>query len=538
MLVLTALIAYPVWLARNQRHFADSLDDGIYWITAKSIADGDGYRVVHQPGRPFAVKYPPLYPLYLSLAWKLGGQFPENLRYGAALQAALIPPYAALLLFLMRQLRTTWRRSFLVTALAVVTFHLVLVAATLMSELLFCCFLLAALLALERAGSSQPASSASRWALAGGALTAIAYLTRSAAAPLYLAVPIFFFLRKRLALTLWFALLAVPPAIAWHLWSYTHASAVLDPVNSGYLQEYVRIIGATGLWGHIGQQVATLSGATAEGLFAGVSTLLGGQWLPQPLLIFGTAACVLVLVTGISGCVRLGRRLRWPIAVIFTGLYLLQIVVWWFDGLGRLMLPVWPMLLLGIAEELHQFLAALAKSLAGPRASTAHFAAWNARLHWIAAACAAVLIAHNDAYAWRRIAQIVTESYATRQLDEDVFRRVKSEADPETVLLTWKDSAAYLYTGIPASHGHFATVTPQSISRQVMAKPFSCLPEQYRKGLLVVLRTDIDGPFTGRESALFRQRAEALPAAQLLLRTDSALVYRFQIPGRQPHSAQ
>ncbi len=538
VLALTALIAYPVWIARHQRHFSDSLDDGIYWITAKSIADGDGYRVVHQPGRPFAVKYPPLYPLYLSLAWKFGGSFPGNLTAGAALQAALIPFYAALLLLLMRQMGCTWRRSVLLAALTLVTFHMVLVAATLMSELLFCCFLIAALLALEHAGSLPAGTSSTRWALAGGALTALAYLTRSAAAPLYLVVPVFFFLRKRNPLTLAFAAFAVPPALLWHAWSYTHASKVLDPVNSGYLQEYFRIIGATGLWGHIGQQFATLSLAASEGLFAGISNLLGETSLPQPLLVIGTAACVLVLVTGLAGCIRLGRARQWPLAVLFTFLYLLQIVVWWFDGLGRLMLPVWPLILLGVSQEATQFLAALAKSLAGRRASPERLAGWNAHLLWIAAGAAVALILHNDIYATQRMTQIVRESFTTRRLDEEIFQRVKSEGDSETVLLTWKDAAAYLYTGIPSSHGHFAAVTPQSISRQVMAMPFSSLPPQYRKGLLVVLRDDIDGPFTGAEAEAFRQRAESLPASQLVLRTDFALIYRFQIPGRRPHSAQ
>jgi hypothetical protein len=35
-------------------------------------------------------------------------------------------------------------------------------------------------------------------------------------------------------------------------------------------------------------------------------------------------------------------------SIIFTGLYLVLIMVWWSDGLGRLVLPVWRILLAGI----------------------------------------------------------------------------------------------------------------------------------------------------------------------------------------------
>src|SRR3954453_17870326 len=67
--LLLALVAKPLWEAREQWHWGQGQDDGAYWVTAKSLADGDGYRVASLPGRPYAVKYPPLYPLFLSIAW-------------------------------------------------------------------------------------------------------------------------------------------------------------------------------------------------------------------------------------------------------------------------------------------------------------------------------------------------------------------------------------------------------------------------------------------------------------------------------------
>ena len=56
-------------------------DDAIYVITAKAIAQGDGYRLVNLPNSPKQTKYPILYPLLLSVIWKIFPFFPKNIFY-------------------------------------------------------------------------------------------------------------------------------------------------------------------------------------------------------------------------------------------------------------------------------------------------------------------------------------------------------------------------------------------------------------------------------------------------------------------------
>ncbi|HEX7122734.1 MAG TPA: hypothetical protein VF178_10230, partial [Gemmatimonadaceae bacterium] len=46
-------------------------DDGIYTILGKSLALGEGYRYLNLPGAPPATHYPPGYPLFLALLWRL-----------------------------------------------------------------------------------------------------------------------------------------------------------------------------------------------------------------------------------------------------------------------------------------------------------------------------------------------------------------------------------------------------------------------------------------------------------------------------------
>jgi hypothetical protein len=115
-LLVLALIAKPVWDGRHQWQFGQGYDDGIYMVSAKSLAAGEGYRHANIPGQPFATKYPPLYPLFLAAAWRLTPDFPRTLETASILQACLLPVYLALMLLVLRQLGLSWRRSFLVAA--------------------------------------------------------------------------------------------------------------------------------------------------------------------------------------------------------------------------------------------------------------------------------------------------------------------------------------------------------------------------------------------------------------------------------------
>ena len=53
-------------------------DDGVYLLSAKAIAAGDGYRLSYLPGLPPAIHYPPLFPLLLAALLKVTPAFPAN----------------------------------------------------------------------------------------------------------------------------------------------------------------------------------------------------------------------------------------------------------------------------------------------------------------------------------------------------------------------------------------------------------------------------------------------------------------------------
>lgn len=56
-------------------------DDGIYLLTAKALAEGQGYVYPHLPGTPPAIHYPPVWPLLLAAVLKVAPAFPASISW-------------------------------------------------------------------------------------------------------------------------------------------------------------------------------------------------------------------------------------------------------------------------------------------------------------------------------------------------------------------------------------------------------------------------------------------------------------------------
>jgi hypothetical protein len=503
-LAVLALIVKPVWDARAQWQFGAGRDDAVYMVTAKSLASGNGYHQENLPGRPFLTKYPPMFPLFLSMAWRLTPEFPRTLETGSILQACLLPVYLAFLLLVLRQLGFSWRRTLLVAAMTFVSFGFVLLAVTLYSELLFGCFLLAAIWATERSSAEDSA----RWALLGGLLAGLAYLTRNAALPLFAAVPIFFFLRKRLRLSMFFFAPALPMAAAWHVWGYLHPAA--KSVRTPYLAEFLSMAQGHGLFTHLLEQIAMLSASTAESFLPGMMEFLHG--IPVHHLI---------LIAAVSGAIRLGRRQHWPLAIIFGALYLTMVTLWAFEGLDRLVVPAWPILLIGIAEEANHFANLAAQSIKSP--------AWKRLPRYAILLVGLWLVFRNDGATWRRVSSVVADEKEQRQKDIQTYAWVGQHVGPDTVALAWKDCLLYLYSGVHSSHDLFVGAIPQSEAILARRGPFPPPPSEYKSALLVILGSDLGGNVSDNRWDSFRATTESIAGSTLVYSSPTTLVYRFPI---------
>src|SRR5271155_146459 len=68
--------------------FGKTQDDSLYFTSAKSLADHQGYILPSVPGQPVATKYPILFPWILSWVWRWNPSFPANLNGAVAVVTA------------------------------------------------------------------------------------------------------------------------------------------------------------------------------------------------------------------------------------------------------------------------------------------------------------------------------------------------------------------------------------------------------------------------------------------------------------------
>ena len=80
LLFLALLIpsAWFAWQNRDMPQLGRGHDDAIYLTVAKSLVDGNGYRIQNLPGAPYETKYPPVGIWLLMLVWWINPEFPAN----------------------------------------------------------------------------------------------------------------------------------------------------------------------------------------------------------------------------------------------------------------------------------------------------------------------------------------------------------------------------------------------------------------------------------------------------------------------------
>jgi 4-amino-4-deoxy-L-arabinose transferase-like glycosyltransferase len=206
-------------------------DDAIYVITAKALAQGQGYRLIDLPNAPLQTKYPILYPALLAIIWKIWPSFPANLlaMQGLSLLAGAAT-VALAYLFLVRFAYAT-RGVALLSGLFCATSAIFLHFSTLtMSEAPYALLSILALWGLEKQRRCPTAKPGRQIAL--GLLLALPFLTRAIGlvlipaglAGLYLA-------RRRVR---WISLGAALLAVPWILWMLLGPRWSPHPVNPYY----------------------------------------------------------------------------------------------------------------------------------------------------------------------------------------------------------------------------------------------------------------------------------------------------------------
>jgi hypothetical protein len=126
-------------------------DDGIYLVTAKALAEDQGYRIVSLPGEPPQTKYPILFPWLLSLVWRLDPSFPANLPWLRLVPLLATLAWLCLSWPLLRRLGASTAQASAIVLLTAISPWVAFLSTALMSETVFALFLTAGLLMITRA---------------------------------------------------------------------------------------------------------------------------------------------------------------------------------------------------------------------------------------------------------------------------------------------------------------------------------------------------------------------------------------------------
>jgi hypothetical protein len=373
-------------------------DDGIYVVLGKALASGEGYRYLNLPGAPYATHYPPGYPLFLALLWKVAPEFPQNVSVFTFANAGFLALAAYAIIF----------------------------GVFVLSEPMFMALAILVLMAAERAADRGDWRDAILAGFAGGALA----MVRTTGMFVLPALAIVLVGRRRFlaaAATLAAGAVFIVP---WNLWVDANATAVAPilvgkygPYNT-WLTDAIRLHGLPWVWDVVARNLRALYGMAWAMVTGGPGSLV-------PLRLPAAIALTAVLAIGL---VRLCRRA--PVTAWYLAAYMALVLIWPFEPTRFVwaLLPVFTAVFaLGVGV------------IAGwrPRALPARFGRVAAL-----AACT-LLVAGFGLYnvngvrgGWRDSVPRVTAARAT-----PVVEWVRANTTPTDIIAMEDDPLVYLYTG-------------------------------------------------------------------------------------------
>jgi hypothetical protein len=506
--------AYLAWTYRAMPHLGFYHDDSLYFVSAKSLAAGNGYRIASLPGEPYQTKYPPLYAALLAIVWKINPNFPSNLPIATLMAWLLLPAYLAMVWLFLKRLNFSGRVEWLLVLVATLSPIAAVFSFSLMPELLFTALLLASVLLAERSLELG----ASRWLpVLAGICGALAYLTKSAALPLLLTAPICFVWRKQLGNAMRFFLAMLPAVIGWQWFVSQHLSRSWDLVTLYYTN-------------YVGFQIYNVSlddlplviWHNLDAYLMGVGKLLtfdipvGSKHLER-----------VIAIAAIAGCVRLARKTRqfqYPLAALAMSALLL---VWHYTPDQRFVFPMYPLLLAGLWTELANVGAALKTSWKKPAKADRTAAAVGAGL----LAALALFIACTTVFGLFKFLPDLFDSYRIA-LDQrrPAYEWISSNAPQQATVFAYDDPVLYLYTGRKSLNMPIPTKLYYREDDAGIDKLLQTIPEfarQYNLGYALLMHDDFYRDLHETRARFLSDTVQANRAFQKTFETPALSIYSF-----------
>ena len=369
-------IAFSLWAPRLSGPIDLRWDASVYYVLGTSLATGQGYRILSEPGSPEMLRYPPLLPAIVAVCQRVLGSTDLTVvgPWLRILYAVLFLAYALVVLALARRYL---RPVFVVTAVA---FTLLQPNTIWLSDLLYTeipfalisvLFVLVAVAGPqgsthERAGCGYRAWRPWLRETASFLLATAGFLLRTAGIALLAAWVFEALVRGRWRLALIRGLLAVLPIIAWqtyvvrvaHSYEYSHpAYAYQRAPSHAYNGSYVESVGLSDPshpgWGH------RLSAVTNQ-LRTNTRPLI--ESFGEALSPNGRVPTLFLSALAMIGLAVLVRRRAWMILLIVL---VSVVIIWpmpWRNQFYRYLVPLTPFLVIGamiVFDELSSRLSTL-----------------------------------------------------------------------------------------------------------------------------------------------------------------------------------
>jgi len=230
VILLGLLVGGASYWSTNKEMLGLFGDDGIYAVVAKSLSEGEGYRLISLPTAPDQTKYPFFYSYILSWLWTIYPRFPDNIGLLKATNAVFL---TAIFILSYRFYRSRSKgeesEGLLFAALVCINPTVFSLTDFTVSDILFLLIFLSAFVIFD-AAEERDSRRGSVTLLA--AIVALGCLTRSAAVPLAIAGAVHFTWSKRYRDLMYYVCVVGLLVTPWWLWVGTHsnqtASSLLD----------------------------------------------------------------------------------------------------------------------------------------------------------------------------------------------------------------------------------------------------------------------------------------------------------------------
>ncbi len=406
-------------------------DDAIYVITAKALAQGEGYRLIDLPNTPLQTKYPILYPALLSLIWKIWPSFPENLLAMQGLSLLAGAATVALAYLYLVRFGYASRRVALVSGLFCATSAFFLYFSTLtLSETPYALISILALWAIERQTRLPHEKSSSQIAL--GLLLALPFLTRVIGLVLVPAGLLTLYLSGRRIR--WVSLGAAFIVLPWILWMLVGAKWAQNQVNA-YYTNYVSWWSSFGLLSLTKLFLVNLIYMTAS--FATIGLSLFDKMVQR----FGIPIFILCIYIGLITLIGIIRRSKAQQILPYYLLGYLCVVVVWPWPPQRFIIPILPFLLTFLFREFWQSVQKyrfLSNRKLLIKISLIVLLGFNLTLVYQAGKTGRAM---GYPYPSSLEEPISWSSY------EAIFHWIKNHTQPDDIIASGLDTMVYLYTG-------------------------------------------------------------------------------------------